>query len=147
MDTITQKNVCFLRFITTHLPGKYTAAAIIEAYHLEAISHHSAPNWTVCLLHSIFHSPPSRRACGTGLRNDTLCVSLSILQLKQSSRSREHGSYALLTWLIAFTLCVCEGTWQTRRGPGIGLRRIFKICGQGCFCVVSTVNGYLWLSK
>lgn len=28
---------------------------LIEAYHLEAISHHSAPNWTVCLLH--FHFP------------------------------------------------------------------------------------------
>lgn len=45
------------RYTTTHLPGKYTATAIIEAYHLDAISHHSAPNWTVCLLH--FHFPLS----------------------------------------------------------------------------------------
>lgn len=33
------------------------AAAIMEDYHLEAISHHPAPNWTVCLLH--FHFPLS----------------------------------------------------------------------------------------
>lgn len=50
---------------------------------------------------SIFPSPPSRRACGTGLRNDTLCVSLSILKLKQS--------HAWLPWLIASTLSACEG--------------------------------------
>lgn len=36
---------------TTQLAGEN--AAIIEAYHLEAISHRSALNWTVCLLH--FH--------------------------------------------------------------------------------------------
>lgn len=41
----------------THRPDKYTSTAIIGAYHLEAISHHSAPNWTVCLLH--FHFPLS----------------------------------------------------------------------------------------
>lgn len=46
-----------IRYTTTHLPGKYTPTAIIEAYHLETISHHSAPNWTVCLLH--FHFPLS----------------------------------------------------------------------------------------
>lgn len=57
-DTVSK--ICvffFLRYITAHLPGKYTATVIIEAYHLEAISHHSAPNWTVCLLH--FHFPLS----------------------------------------------------------------------------------------
>lgn len=42
---------------TTQLAGENTAAAVIVAYHLEAISHHSAPNWTVCVLH--FHFPLS----------------------------------------------------------------------------------------
>lgn len=55
---MSQKCVFFpMSYTTTHLPAKYTATAIIEAYHLEAISHHSAPNWTVCLLH--FHFPLS----------------------------------------------------------------------------------------
>lgn len=104
-------NLCFspLRYATTHLPGKYTATAIIEAYHLDAISHHSAPNWTVCLLH--FHFPVSALSASLWDRPEKW-HSLRLIEHPQAQTKLRaaHRSHAWLPWLIASTLSACEGT-------------------------------------
>lgn len=116
------RNLCFFPrdTLTTHLAGKYTATAIIEAYHLEAISHHSAPNWTVCLLH--FHFPLSALSASLWDRPEKW-HSLRLIEHPQAQTklTEPHtGGNAWLPWLIAFTLSACEGTWQTKGGTGRG---------------------------
>lgn len=45
-------------YTAAHRPDEDTPPAMIEAYHLETISHHSTPNWTVCFVALPFSPPP-----------------------------------------------------------------------------------------
>lgn len=109
------------RITRSCLPGKiYThniPIAIIEVYYLEAISHHSAPNWTVCLLH--FHFPLSPLLASLWDRPEKWHSTSHWASLSSNKAHRAtHRSHAWLPLLIASTLCTCEGRQQTKRGTG-----------------------------
>lgn len=103
------------RYITTHLPGKYTATAIREAYHLEAISHHSTPNWTVCLLH--FHFPLSALSASLWDRPEKW-HSLHLIEHPQAQRklTEPHAgaTHGCLDSLLLLCLLVKESSRQKK---------------------------------
>lgn len=117
-------NVCFVikmhsqmiffpRYKNTHLAGKYTATSIIEAYHLEAISHHSAPNWTVCLLH--FHFLLSTLSASLWDRPEKW-HSLRLIEHPRAQTKltelRTRAMHGHLDSLLLLRLLVKERCWQ-----------------------------------
>lgn len=78
---------------------------VIEAYHLEAISHHSAPNWTVCVLYfHFFPLHPLREPTG-GAWEMTLSASHWASSSSKAHVGATHGRLesSLLCGLVRFT--------------------------------------------
>lgn len=141
---------CFPRSTTTHLPGKYTTTAIIEAYHLEAISHHSAPNWTVCLLH--FHFPLSALSASLWDRPEKW-HSLRLIEHPQAqtklTEPHTGATHGCLDSLLLLCLLVKEGGRQKegQQEGGFGSSWMFLYRLSRPFCYMHFWWNVWWWKK